>query len=122
MNVTDWLAVPTPGVVDGVVKAKVPAITFVLNALVTTPPVRIERLNGLPLVMVEAVGAVFSSGVCGLTVTLTLVLVGVGVNQVGRREGHRLARRAHIRCIRRRGEGESAGHSRTSRVGEMIHR
>ena len=47
VNVTVWLAVPALGVVDGMVKAKLPGTT-VPAALVTTPPLKIEAPNIWP--------------------------------------------------------------------------
>ena len=57
VNVTGWFAVPTPGVAEGVVKAK-PPVTFAPKALVTAPPLNVDALNVWPLVMVVAVGMV----------------------------------------------------------------
>ena len=47
MKVTDWLAVPALGVVDGMVKEKLPGTT-VPAVLVTTPPLKMRALNAWP--------------------------------------------------------------------------
>ena len=60
MNVTPWLAVPTAGLVPGVVKANVPPV-------LARPPVRLESAKVCPKVMSEAVGAVAMVGVALLT-------------------------------------------------------
>jgi len=56
VNVTPWLAVPTFGAVDGVVKANDPAVLAV-------PPVRLLSANVWPKVMSLAVGAAVIEGV-----------------------------------------------------------
>lgn len=64
---TSWLAVPTAGVVPGVVKANVPSV-------LAEPPVRLESAKVCPKVMPEAVGAVTMVGVALLVVTLAVVV------------------------------------------------
>jgi hypothetical protein len=56
--------------VEGVVHAKVPGTLAV-------PPLKVEALNACPAVMAEAVGAALIVGVALLTVTLTVVVIGL---------------------------------------------
>lgn len=67
VNVTPWLAVPTAGIVPGVVKANEPPV-------LARPPVKLDKARVWPEVMLEAVGAVVMVGVALLVVTLTVVV------------------------------------------------
>ena len=45
VNVTDWLAVPAPGDVADVVKAKLPATEALFTELVAAPPLKLELVS-----------------------------------------------------------------------------
>ena len=66
VKVTDWSAVPRAGVVEGVVKAKVPST-------LAAPPLNVESARLSPTKMMLAVGGVVIVGVALLTVTLTVL-------------------------------------------------
>jgi hypothetical protein len=67
VNVTPWDAVPTPGVVPGVVNANVPGT-------VAAPPLSVELARVCPNAIDVAVGAVVTVGVAFATVTEAVVV------------------------------------------------
>ena len=69
VKVTLCDAVPNPGAVDGVVKAKLPATECM-------PPLKLELANVWPLVSVLAVGQIITIGVAW---PMTSVLVALPV-------------------------------------------